>query len=181
MMSTTRSDVSVLRWPDQRKRRDWCREQRLPRLLVVEGGCAPPLITDALEDWARHPLSQVDLDARLATLARRHARDSRPRVEADGALVYRGARVSPSPCQLALLRPLLAGNGAGRGEPVPRAELARSLGIPPEVEGERRNLLDLHVARLRRRVAPLGLTVRAVARGGYALEEVEPAWASSTR
>ena len=51
---------------------------------------------------------------------------------------------------------------------VSRDALARA-GWPDGIPG--RNVLDVHVVRLRRRIAPLGLAIRTVRSRGYLLEE----------
>lgn len=165
----------MISWPTQRMRRDWCRDRNIPRLLVVEPGQAPPLVIDTLEDWVRAPQPKADLDVRMTTLTRRHRRYLLPYLE-DDTLVYQGRRVRPSPSQLALLRQFVD----AFEEPVARADLLASLGLDPQADEERRNLLDLHVGRLRRRLAPAGLTLRTVWGSGYVLEPaghgVEEPW-----
>ena len=51
---------------------------------------------------------------------------------------------------------------------VSRESLARA-GWPEGIPG--RNVLDVHIVRLRRRLAPLGLAIRTVRSRGYLLEE----------
>jgi DNA-binding response OmpR family regulator len=58
------------------------------------------------------------------------------------------------------------------GTVVRREELA-SAGWPEGAPG--RNALDVHVLRIRRRVAPLGLAIRTVRSRGYLLETASPA------
>lgn len=159
------SDVTMISWPTQRIRREWCRERQIPRILVVEPGQAPPVVIDTLEDWVRAPLEQADLNVRVTTLARRHRLYTEPYLDTDDTLVYRGRRVPPSPSQVALLRQLVR----AFGEPVCRQRLFASLGLDGEAEG-RRNLLDLHVGRLRRKLRPIGLNLRTVWGAGYVLE-----------
>lgn len=178
-MSMTRragAAVTMISWPTQQNRRDWCRDRRIPRILVVEPGQSPPTVIDLFEDWVRAPLPQGDLDVRVATLERRHQRYNRPALDADGVLVYRGRRVVPSPSQAALLSCLI--DSFERA--VERGELMGSLGVELDPEDTRRNLLDLHIGRLRRKLKPLGLGLRTVWGSGYVLEPLdalgETAW-----
>jgi DNA-binding winged helix-turn-helix (wHTH) protein len=54
---------------------------------------------------------------------------------------------------------------------VSRDALARA-GWPGGIPG--RNVLDVHIVRLRRRLAPLGLVIQTVRSRGYLLEEARP-------
>jgi DNA-binding winged helix-turn-helix (wHTH) protein len=58
------------------------------------------------------------------------------------------------------------------GAVVSREALSRA-GWPQGAPG--RNALDVHVLRLRRRLAPIGLVIRTVRSRGYLLERAEPA------
>jgi DNA-binding winged helix-turn-helix (wHTH) protein len=57
------------------------------------------------------------------------------------------------------------------GAVVSRDALSRA-GWPQGAPG--RNALDVHVLRLRRRLAPIGLVIRTVRSRGYLLERAEP-------
>jgi DNA-binding response OmpR family regulator len=54
------------------------------------------------------------------------------------------------------------------GEVVSRSELAAAAWS--SAERVRSNLLDVHIARLRRKAEPLGLTIHTIRRHGYLLE-----------
>jgi len=161
-------DVVLVRWPSDDAIRARLRAERVPRLLLVEGGSAPPAIVDDLEDWIRLPADEVDLHARVEALERR----SRPRpaeapsLDDDGVLRYAGGWVPLPPVEARITAALLERAGAV----VSRDALGRA-GWPDGAPG--RNALDVHVLRLRRRVGPLGLAIRTVRSRGYLLERAE--------
>jgi len=98
-------------------------------------------------------------------LARARAHGARPEIDDDGLLRHHDAWVSLSPVEQALTRALLERFGAV----VTRDDLAARAwpdGAPT------RNALDVHVLRLRRRLAPLGLEIRTVRSRGYLLQEL---------
>ena len=86
-----------------------------------------------------------------------------PAVDEDGLLRYRGRWVTLSPVERALAAALVDRFGAvvGRDTLVRRAWAG---GNPT------RNALDVHMLRLRRRIAELGLEVRTVRARGYVLQ-----------
>lgn len=137
----------------------------MPRLLLVDPGEPPPQSADDLEDWVRVPADEVDLHARVENLNRRarNRTEVRPALDDDGVLRVNGTWVSLPPVEARLTGALL-----GRfGSVVSRDSLSTS-GWPEGAPG--RNALDVHVLRLRRRIAPLGLTIRTVRSRGYLLE-----------
>lgn len=166
MQTQSPDAVTMISWPTQRVRRDWCHENRLPRILVIEPGQQPPVVTDIFEDWVRAPLAKSDLDVRIDSLAVRYRRDNRPYLDSDDNLVFRGRRAVPSPSQVALLRLLVN----SFGEEVERRRLLESLDHRPDDRSDRRNQLDLHIGRLRRKIKALGLSIRTEWGSGYALE-----------
>ena len=103
--------------------------------------------------------------ARLAALearATRHA-PSVPTLDADGVLRFDTAWVSLPPVEARLTRALVDASA--------RSSAARRLlrpGGPKAPPG--RNALDVHVLRLRRRLAAVGLVIRTVRSRGYLLE-----------
>jgi len=158
-------DVVLLRWPVDELRRQRLREEGRPRLLLVEGGAAAPRCEDLLEDWIRVPVDEADVRARIDALTRRHLDQmpSRPDLDRDGLLRHAGGWVSLPPVEARLMGALIE-----RYETVvSRDQLARS-GWPTGAPG--RNALDVHVLRLRRRIAPLDLSIRTVRSRGYLLE-----------
>ncbi len=159
-------DVVLVRWPEEHDRLEELRATGLPRLLLVGPDEQPPQPADVLEDWIRLPADDGDMRVRVATLEARASGDQvRPEVDDDGLLRFRGGWVSLSPVERALAAALIERFGAVVG----RDSLARRAwtgGAPT------RNALDVHVLRLRRRIAPLGLEVRTVRARGYLLQSL---------
>jgi len=158
-------DVTLLRWPGEQLRRERLAEEGVPRLLLVDVGDSPPAIVDILEDWIRVPADDIDIRARVATLQARYdeAGATAPLLDDDGVIRLGAAWVSLPPVESRITNALLDRFGAV----VSRETLARS-GWPEGAPG--RNALDVHVLRLRRRLAPLGLVIRTVRSRGYLLE-----------
>jgi hypothetical protein len=157
-------DVALVRWPAEQARRDELHEHGQPRVLLVEDGVAPVAL-DELEDWIRVPAADGDLRARVEGLRRRAEarREPRPTLDDDGVLRLGGRWVALPPIEARLAGALVARYGAV----VARDDLGTS-GWPDGAPG--RNALDVHVLRLRRRVAPLALRIRTVRSRGYLLE-----------
>lgn len=155
-------DVVVVRLPDEVGRRTDLARAARPRLLLVEPGHPPPECIDPLEDWIRLPADDGDVRARVSTLAAR-SEALRPTLDTDGLLRFRGRWVPLSPVERVLAECLLAHYGVVAG----RDTLCRRAwpGEPPS-----RNALDVHMVRLRRRIAVLGLEVRTVRSRGYLLQ-----------
>lgn len=154
-----------MRWPAERERRERLQAGNLPRLLLVENGTMPPVSDDCLEDWLRVPADDTELRARTANLERRSLLHERiaPVLDDDSVLRHRESWVALPPVEARLMGAMLDRLGAV----VAREALARA-GWPDGAPG--RNALDVHVLRLRRRVAPLGLVIRTVRSRGYLLE-----------
>ena len=147
-------DVVLLRWPEESLRRTELERTARPRLLLVEPGEPPPDCSDPLEDWIRLPADDQDVRARLGTLVTR-AGSERPLLDDDGLVWFRGRWVSLSPVERSLAECLLDRFGAVAGREALRRR-AWPEGLPS------RNALDVHMVRLRRRIASLGLEVRTV-------------------
>lgn len=160
-------DVVLLRWPEESVRRTELELVARPRLLLVEPNEPPPDCTDPLEDWIRMPADDRDVRARLRALVER-AGVERPQLDDDGLLWFRGRWVSLSPVERALVEALLERFGAVAGRDALRKR-AWPEGLPS------RNALDVHMVRLRRRIAELSLEIRTVRSRGYLLQAVEPA------
>jgi DNA-binding response OmpR family regulator len=158
-------DVVLVRWPAEEERRAVLAEESVPRLLLVEDAAPPPLAIDDLEDWIRVPADEVDLHARVENLNRRSRSRTAalPELDEDGVLRVGTGWVPLPPVEARLTFALVDRFGAV----VSRDALARA-GWPDGAPG--RNALDVHVLRLRRRVAPLGLAIRTVRSRGYLLE-----------
>lgn len=138
---------------------------RVPRLLLVEADTPAPVAVDPLEDWVRLPVDRNDLQARIDALTAR-GRDARrcaPRLDQWGVLRLGDKQVALPPLEARLASVLV---NAFRGV-VHRDELTR-VGWPSDNPG--RNALDVHILRLRRRVEPVGLSIRTVRSRGYLLD-----------
>ncbi|MGI9032178.1 MAG: winged helix-turn-helix domain-containing protein [Acidimicrobiales bacterium] len=159
-------DVVLLRWPDEAIVRDRMAAAGEARLLLVQQGHDPPAMADCLEDWIRVPASEEEVRARVDGISIRRCAHEHPppSVDDDGVLRYNGLWVALPALEGRLVATLLSRFGAVVG----RETLIRAvwLGDPRE-----RNTLDVHVLRLRRRIAPLGLAVRTVRSRGYLIEE----------
>lgn len=163
------TDVVLVRWPDESQRRQQLLEAGRPRLLILAAGVAAPTPQDCIEDWVRMPADEDDVRARMAGLAvraARHLTGAAPALDSDGVLRFADEWVSLPPVESRLTRALVDRFGAVVG----RDALAAA-GWP---EGApRRNALDVHVLRLRRRLAPIRLVIRTVRSRGYLLESGE--------
>lgn len=158
-------DVVLVRWPAEEPRRVQLRDDGIPRLLLVENGAPPPRTTDEFEDWVRVPADEVDLHARVDNLSRKVQSRTAvlPQLDDDGVLRLGPAWVPLPPVEARLTSALLDCYRLV----VSRDNLARA-GWPHGTPG--RNALDVHVLRLRRRIAPLGLAIKTVRSRGYLLE-----------
>lgn len=164
-------DVVLLRWPLERERREVLAGMKAARLLLVEDGVPPPEPEDCVEDWIRVPAPEADVKLRLRTLAvrgRQHT-TAEPVLDHDGVLRFASGWVSLPPVEARLTTALLDRFGAV----VSREALARA-GWPDGSPG--RNALDVHVLRLRRRLAPVSLVIRTVRSRGYLLEPGVSDW-----
>lgn len=158
-------DVAFIRWPEDSDRRSALVEERRPRLLLLNAGARPPDPPDCFEDWVVLPVEEEELASRTRALTARVARHQavEPAVDASGVLRY-GDR-------LLVLPPVearLAGALSTRFGVVVRREALANAGWPDGPPG--RNALDVHLVRLRRRLAGIGLTLRTVRSRGYLLE-----------
>ena len=159
------TDVALVRWPVERGRLEILRSHGEPRLIVVESG-SPPAGEDCLEDWLRAPVDVDELRVRVETLrsrARRHERP--PTVDDDGVLRYHDQLVPLPPVQRQLVCALLE----RWGSVVSRESLERRTW--PEGAPRHRNVLDVHMTRLRRLLTDVGLELTTVRRRGYLLRD----------
>src|SRR5688500_4349743 len=158
-------DVVLVRWPAEADRRNRLREAGTPRLLLIEDG-PPPTPDDCREDWIRVPADDADVRARMEAVTARgaqHVTPDVPALDVDGVLRFSGSWVSLPPVEARLTTAL----GDLFGAVVGREALARA-GWPDGAPG--RNALDVHVLRLRRRLATVGLSIKTVRSRGYLLE-----------
>jgi DNA-binding response OmpR family regulator len=158
-------EVTLVRWPSEAEHLDLLRDERRPRLVLVEGDAGPPEPSDDLEDWIRIPAGEEDVQVRLRTLQRRaSARLAvQPELDESGVIHVGTDWASLPPVEARMVARMLV----HFGQVVSRDELA-SAGWPEGAPG--RNALDVHVLRLRRRLAPIGLAIHTVRSRGYVLE-----------
>jgi len=152
--------VAVVRWPAEAERLERLRAAREPRLVIVEHG-PPPVTVDELEDWVRAPADESDLHIRLAVLRARATRRSTTVSLEDGVLRVGARLIVLPPIQARLVSALVERLDAVVG----RDALARRAwpdGLP-----KGRNVLDVHMAKLRRLLDGTGVDIRTVHRRGY--------------
>lgn len=158
-------DVTMLRWPEERREREELARLGRARLLLVDVESAPPVAADPLEDWVRRSAGDLDVRARIEGLRMRleQTLELVPELNDDGVIRF-GGRWAPLPPVEARLTSALVGRF---GAVVSRADLAAA-GWPDGAPG--RNALDVHVLRLRRRLQPVRLAIRTIRSRGYLLE-----------
>jgi DNA-binding response OmpR family regulator len=157
-------EVFALRWPEEADTVEKLARLGVPRLLLVEPGVAPPVSTSCIEDWLRLPADDVDMRARLAALAERAARHpTAPIVEEYGRLSHRDIAVFLPPVEERVARTLVE----HLGHAVPAEELISRVWS----EGGSNSALRVHVSRLRRRLAPLSLTITSLRGRGYLMRD----------
>ncbi len=159
------AEIVVLRWPAEQKSRDRLAAEGRPRLLLVAPESDPPDGRDCLEDWIRLPADDRDVAARLHALEVRAARHQQlPETDARGRLSFNGHWVALSPIEERIVSAL-----AKRfGEVVSRNELLAA-GWPDESASDA--ALRVHLTRLRKEIAPLGLEVATVRGFGHVMQE----------
>ena len=172
-------EITWVRWPDEADRLSRLREQRIPRLLLVDGDAPAPVVADEFEDWVRVPAPEEDLRARIEGLSRRaEAAESRwPHIDDDGVVRFRGRQVVVPGVEGQLMALLVGSFGAV----VSRAALTEAGW--PHVRANvhaKRNALDVAVLRLRRRLEEIGLVISTVRSRGYLLEAAATPPASAT-
>lgn len=158
-----------MRWPAEEDRLADLRRAGTARLLLVDERGAPPLTTDVLEDWVRLPVGDDDLRHRMLVLAERvrSSAEVAPDLDENGLLRFNGSWVSLPPVEHRLMSALL-----DRFEAVVSRDALARAGWPDNVPD--RNVLDVHIVRLRRRLVPVGLVIRTVRSRGYLLEGSGP-------
>ena len=156
-------DVALVHWPAEAERLERLRARREPRLVVVEQG-PPPTTEDWLEDWLRTPVDDEEVRIRLETLRARARQHPGELSLEDGVLRAYGRVVVLPPIQARLAAALLE-----RQDAVVSRDVLLRRGWP-DVKPRDRNVLDVHVARLRRLIAPTGLHIHTVHRRGYLIQ-----------
>jgi DNA-binding winged helix-turn-helix (wHTH) protein len=157
-------DVVALDWPDRVDEARRLDRLGTPHLLLVAADAPTPDVHSCIEDWIRLPALDGDVETRVASLRQRGA--SHPpvvHVDEHGRLTYRGQDVFLSP-----LDGQLAGVLARHfREFTPVDEL---LALWPRAAATA--ALRVHMSRLRKRLAPIGLTIAARRHCGYSLTEL---------
>ena len=157
--------VVLVQWPSEVARLEELRTAEVPRLLLVDATATPPEVSGCMEDWVRVPASEAEVHHRLTALSARvraHQPD-KPVLDDDGVVRLGDKWVALPPVEARMTAALIDRYGAV----VARDALARA-GWPDGAPG--RNALDVHILRIRRRVAPLGVAIRTVRSRGYLLE-----------
>ena len=159
--------TQILSWPDDSKALAAACEQCRPVLLLVKPGEKPPSMVNPLLDWVRVPATDEDIEFRISTLEERLRRSTKfepcvPTVE-DNVVRYGNSVVVVSPVEASLMGALLA-----NGRSVVSRDNLVSAGWGDE-EPER-NTVDVAMARLRKKVEPVGITIRTIRSRGFLLE-----------
>lgn len=151
--------VAVVFMPGQADHLAELRAAEVPHLIIVAANFEAPIVVGDCEEWIRFPAEASDISARLQGLRQRAARRPSPRpvLTDDGLLRAGGSWVALSRTEQRIAQSLVA----RFGELVPMPALAESLG-----DGTNTRLTTC-IARLRRRIEPLGLIVRSVRLRGY--------------
>jgi DNA-binding winged helix-turn-helix (wHTH) protein len=173
---TTGRDVVVMSWPDQAAERDRLHRSDVPRLWLVDPDVGPPIAESCLEDWIRLPASDADLRARLVAVSHRAAHHpTRPTLDEHGLLTYRGVVVPLPRVEHYLATPLIT----NFGEAVSEHDLLDAARLVDTKE----QTLRVHVSRLRRRLAPIGLSITSIRGYGYVMgaEPVEVSFITAAR
>ena len=158
-------DIVVLRWPSEQANRERLAAKGRPRLLLVAPECDPPIAQDCLEDWVRLPADDTDVAARLRALEMRAVRhQQQPATDERGRLRFNGEWVALSPIEERIVGAL----AARFGEVVSRDELLAA-GWPDEAPSDA--ALRVHLTRLRKEIAPLGLEIATVRGFGHVMQE----------
>jgi two-component system OmpR family response regulator len=157
--------VAILHWPDQHDESVRLEQLGLPRLLVVDADTIAPDIASCLEDWIRLPATEEDVHVRLSALGRRAARHPTTPVIESWGLSFRDAHVFLAPREHAIAEVLASqfATAVSEDDLLERAW--------PEQDGTT-TALRVYVARLRKGLAPLGLTIKNIRGYGYMMRQV---------
>jgi hypothetical protein len=161
-------DVELVAWPAETERCAALAARGVPRLLLVATGNTPPPPTDdCLQDWVRVPADGEEVALRVLGLQHRaeHHALRRPHVDKDGVLRYGAAWIALPPIEASL-----AGVLADRFGGVVARDLLMRAAWAVGTRPARRNVLDVHMLRLRRRLDGIELAVRTIRGRGYLLE-----------
>jgi hypothetical protein len=158
-------DIVVVRWPAEQANRERLAAAGRPRLLLVAPQSDPPDGQDCLEDWVRLPADDRDVAARLRALEARAVRhQQQPETDERGRLTFNGNWVALSPIEERIVGAL----AARFGEVVSRGELLAA-GWPDDTPSDA--ALRVHLTRLRKEIAALGLEIATVRGFGHVMQE----------
>jgi hypothetical protein len=161
---TESREVAVLYWPDEAEEADRLDRGGIPHLLLVDPHATPPVSGSCLREWITLPANDVELQARLANLAKRAASHPRPPAIDDfGQLVHRGNSLFLSPIDQRLAQTLVESFGGIVAD--------KTLIETVWPAGGTNQVLRVHVSRLRQRLKPLGLTIKCARNAGYVMAE----------
>ncbi|HEV2370098.1 MAG TPA: winged helix-turn-helix domain-containing protein [Acidimicrobiales bacterium] len=139
------------------------------RLYLVEPGSGFPPVSGCLEDWVSLPASDDEIVARAEALMRRwlvhrenRRTDSPPHLDTAGVLHSGDRWVDLPPTEARLMGALLAEFGES-------VTIEQLLSAGWEAARPGVGALRVHVLRLRRRIAALGLAIHALPGRGYML------------
>jgi DNA-binding response OmpR family regulator len=155
-------EVRILRWPEQSGEASALAATETPRLLLVEAGADPPILSDWHADWVRLPADERDVAARVLSLTRRTRPAPTPQVDGHDRLVFGDKWVALSPIEARLAAMLSTRYGAVVSLDELLEQGWEALPKP--------NALRVHLTRLRRRIRPLGLELRTVRSKGFVLQ-----------
>ncbi len=137
-----------------------------PRLLLVEPDADPPITTDPYEDWVRLPAHERDIAARVLGLSGRLS-PPKPLVDENNRLLFSGQWVALSPIEARMAAVLVEQFGTV----VSTQEICdRGWEGICEPDKPSETALRVHLTRLRKRIAPLGLELRTVRLKGSVLQ-----------
>jgi DNA-binding winged helix-turn-helix (wHTH) protein len=162
------SGVAILGWPECESDLEDLARRGVPRLLLVAPTVTPPVCTDCLEDWVRLPVDETDLRARMHTLAERQRIRQTLTVDENGILRQDNTVVLLSPTEQRIAAVLIEHFGALVAKDVIEQRLWNELD-PSSIA------MRVHISRLRKRVAPLGLKISSVHNFGYVLHRDQTA------
>jgi two-component system, OmpR family, response regulator len=156
------SQVAILWWPEDAGARPALRASGVPCLLLVAPDAEPPDIVEG-EDWIRRPTLDTDVRARATALVVRGERASlAPPVTTDGRIHYRGRWASVSDTERSIAQVLA--DHFGDVVELPALVVADGLSLS-------NGSVRVHLTRLRKRIRPIGLVVKAVRGRGYVLDD----------
>lgn len=156
-------DVELIRWPAEQEKRERLAESNTPRLLLIDTEAPLPEVIDQLEDWIRVPADPSDVRARVSALVQRMNVDDPPHIDDAGHLIHRNQRTALPPVESAIMRELLH----AAGKVIPRQTLIDAVW---PVAAPNRNVFDVHLVRLRKRLEPTEIRIVTVRRRGLMLD-----------